>query len=243
MEQIRIPKTGDPSVLEIRSAPDPVPSPGPGPGEVRIQVDAAGVNFSDLMARMGLYPDAPPFPAVVGYEVAGSIDSVGEGVPASRIGEPVITLTRFGGYSSAVLVQSFQAVARPENMDPITGAAIPVTGLTAWMMLEIMGGLNEGSRVLVHSAGGGVGLAALDLLKWRGAVAVGTALGVNTGPLWDEGERITGWMQSLLALWSEGKLNPMIHSTVPYTDAAEAHRVLHDRKNLGKVILSFKELR
>ena len=93
MQQIWIPKIGGPEVLELREAPDPIP----GPGKVRIQVEAAGVNFADLLARMGLYPDAPPLPVVVGYEVAGKIDAVGEGVSEERIGEDVVCMTRFGG--------------------------------------------------------------------------------------------------------------------------------------------------
>lgn len=171
MRQIWIPRIGGPEVLEVREAPDPVP----GAGQVRIAVEAAGVNFADLMARQGLYPDAPPLPAVVGYEVAGTIDAVGEGVDVSRIGEPVVAMCRFGGYSSMVCVASAQATRRPEGMDARTGAAIPVVFLTAWMMCEMFGRVRPGDRVLVHSAGGGVGLAALDLIKWRGGTAIGTA--------------------------------------------------------------------
>ena len=335
MQQIWIPRFGEPSVLEVRDAPDPEP----GPGEVRIRVEAAGVNFADLMARMGIYPDAPPKPMVVGYEVGGTIDAVGEGVDAKRIGEPVVAMTRFGGYSSAVLVKEVQAATRPAGLDAVTGASIPVTYLTAWMMLEVMGRVREGDRVLVHSAGGGVGLAALDLLKWRGATAIGTAskgkhaelrergydqlidyrnedfvevlkgepgldlildpiggdswtkglealraggrlicfgmssnavgtsrsvfsvarnlasvpwlkmnpialinankgvLGVNMGHMWHEAERCAGWLREILALYEQGVVRPLVHAAVPFSQAAEAHRILHDRENLGKVVL------
>ncbi len=335
MQQIWIPRAGAPSVLELREAPDPEP----GPGEVRVAVEAAGINFADLLARMGLYPDAPPLPTVVGYEVAGTIDAVGEGVPESRVGEPVVCMTRFGGYSTAVVVPALQTARRPEGLDAVTAAAIPVNGLTAWMMLEEMGRIREGDRVLVHSAGGGVGLAALDLILRRGAVAVGTAsghkhaflrergyaqlvdytqqdfaealadgpgfdlvldpvggaswakslavlrpggrvclfgfsaqapgavaglisrlretaripwlklgpvnlinenkgvLGVNLGHLWNEGERLAGWLEELLELWERGELRPHVHAAVPFAEAAEAHRILHDRENLGKVVL------
>lgn len=161
MRQIWIPRAGPASVLEVREAPDPTPAPG----EVRIQVEAAGVAFADLMARAGSYPDAPPIPCVVGYEVAGTIDAVGEGVDPGRIGEPVLALCRFGGYTTARCVPSYQAVKRPEGMDEVTGAAIPVNYLTAWMMLRIYSRPQKGERVLVHSAAGGVGLAALDLCK------------------------------------------------------------------------------
>ncbi|MCA9492733.1 MAG: alcohol dehydrogenase catalytic domain-containing protein, partial [Myxococcales bacterium] len=96
MRQIVFRRTGPPSVLELEEVPDLTP----GPGEVRIAVEAAGVNFADLMARMGVYPDAPPLPSVVGYEVAGTVDAVGHGVDPGRVGEPVVALTRFGGYAT-----------------------------------------------------------------------------------------------------------------------------------------------
>ena len=124
------------------------------------------------MARMGIYPDSPKLPAVVDTK---SLDKLTRSARASPLtnGSPVVALTRFGGYSSAVLVPERHAVQRPEGMDAKTAAG-PGLGLTAWMMLEVMGGLSK-DRVLVHSAGGGVGLAALDLSKWKGAIAVGTA--------------------------------------------------------------------
>ena len=106
MRQIWIPRYGGPEVLEVREAEDPVP----GPGEVRIRVEAAGVNFADCMARLGKYPDAPKGPLVVGYEVAGRIDAVGDGVSAHRIGEDVLSGTQFGGYSDTVIVDQVQAV-------------------------------------------------------------------------------------------------------------------------------------
>ena len=336
MRQIWIPQIGDPDVLEIREAPDPMP----GPGQVRVQVAAAGVNFADLMARMGLYPDCPPLPVVVGYEVSGTIDAVGDDVQTSRIGEEVIAICKFGGYSSAIVVDDLQAIPLPDGKDLITGAALPVTGITSWMMLEVMGRVREGDRVLVHSAGGGVGLMALDMLKWRGAYAVGTAsaakhdllyergynelidyrtedfeaalcdaegfdlildpvggdswakglrllraggrmvmfgmssnasgrtnrsifgalsnlaavpwlkmnpitlinenkgvMGVNMGHLWDEGDRVAGWMRSVVGLWAEDIVHPLVHATVPFDQAHEAHQILHDRKNIGKVLL------
>jgi NADPH:quinone reductase-like Zn-dependent oxidoreductase len=171
MRQVWIPRTGGPEVLEVREAPDP----SPGPGQVRVRVEAAGVNFADVMARKGLYRDAPPLPAVVGYEVAGTIDAVGDGVAPDRVGEPVVAMTRFGGYSSAVVIDAGQAARRPDGLDAVTAASVPVTGLTAWMMIEVMGRVRAGDRVLVHSAGGGVGLAALDLCKRHGAFVAGTA--------------------------------------------------------------------
>jgi len=277
---------------------------------------------------------------VVGYEVAGTIDAVGEGIDEGRLGEPVVAMCRFGGYASQVVVPASQAVRRPEGMDAATAAAIPVQALTAWMMTEVYGRVRAGDRVLVHSAGGGVGLMALELLEWRGATAVGTAsahkhaflaergydqlidyrtqdyaevledqegfdlvldplggenwakglkllrpggrlicfgfsknaegrssrsvfatlgnflavpwlkfnplwlinnnvgvCGVNLGHLWTYADTLSEWLTEILALWEQGRLRVQIHAQVPFSTAAEAHRILHDRENLGKVLL------
>jgi NADPH:quinone reductase-like Zn-dependent oxidoreductase len=102
MRQVWIPKIGEPEVLELREAPDPEP----GPGEVRIRVEASGINFADILARMGLYPDAPKLPAVVGYEVAGVVDAAGDDVEGLRGGDRVVAMTHFGGYSDVVWPRS-----------------------------------------------------------------------------------------------------------------------------------------
>jgi NADPH:quinone reductase-like Zn-dependent oxidoreductase len=132
------------------------------------------VNFADIMARLGLYPDAPKLPAVVGYEVAGDISAVGDGAGRS-VGEKVFAITRFGGYSDVVCVPAAQAIPLPEGMTYEEGAAIPVNYLTAYQMLVQMGSVKAGERVLVHSAAGGVGLASIDLCKIYGAEVIGTA--------------------------------------------------------------------
>ncbi len=171
MREIVISKAGLPEVLTIREASEPAP----GPGEVRIRVRASGVNFADIMARMGLYPDAPPIPCVVGYEVAGEIDALGEGVQGIELGEPVLALTRFCGYSEAVVVPAEQIAAIPEGLSFEKAAAIPVNYLTAWLMLVRLGALRKGDRVLVHAAAGGVGQAALQICLAHGAEVIGTA--------------------------------------------------------------------
>lgn len=171
MRQVWIPKTGGPEVLEVREAPDPAP----GPGEVRVQVERAGINFADLMARLGIYPDAPKLPAVVGYEVAGKIDAVGQGVDPGRVGEDVLAFSRFGGYSSVLCVKDHQALRRPPGMSADEGAAIPVNYITAYQLLIASGSIIKGDKVLIHQAAGGVGLAALDLCKIVGAETFGTA--------------------------------------------------------------------
>jgi NADPH:quinone reductase-like Zn-dependent oxidoreductase len=171
MRQVWITRHGPPEVLAVRTAPDPVP----GRGEVRIRAEASGINFADVSARMGTYPDAPAPPCVVGYELAGTIDAVGEGVAASRIGEAVIALSRFGAYADTVVVPEIQAIGRPAGLDAQHGAAIPVTYLTAYQMIFEVARVRPGDRVLIHQAAGGVGLAAIDLCKIAGAETFGTA--------------------------------------------------------------------
>src|SRR5690349_8906851 len=130
MQQIWISRAGAPDVLELREAADPQPKAG----EVRIRVAAAGINFADLTARMGMYPDAPPIPCVVGYEVSGTVDALGSGVDDLEIGTEVVALTRFGGYSDVVCVPRMQVVRLPKGIDLVSAAAVPVNYLTAWMM-------------------------------------------------------------------------------------------------------------
>lgn len=171
MRQVWIPRTGAPEVLQLREAADPEP----GPGQIRVRVAAAGVNFADLLARLGLYPDAPKLPAVVGYEVAGTVDAVGAGVGDVAIGSRVACLTHFGGYSDTVVVPVGFALPIPESLSFQKAAAIPVNYLTAWLMLVHLAGVRAGERVLVHAAAGGIGQAALQICRFRGAEVIGTA--------------------------------------------------------------------
>ena len=172
MRAVVITKHGDFSVLRVQERPDPPP---PGPGQVRVAVHAAGVNFADHLARVGLYPDAPKPPVVVGYEVAGIIEAVGDGVDAARVGERVFAGTRFGGYAEIVNVRAADAVPLPESLTFEQGAAIPVNYATAWAALHGYGSLRAGERVLIHAAAGGVGIAAIQLAKAAGAEVHGTA--------------------------------------------------------------------
>ncbi|MEB2345378.1 MAG: zinc-binding dehydrogenase [Deltaproteobacteria bacterium] len=338
MRQVWIPKAGPPEVLELREARDPLP----GPGEVRIRVDAAGLNFADVMGRLGLYPDLPPMPVVPGYEVAGRIDAVGPGTFPDWVGRDVLAMTRFGGYADVVCVPERQAFTRPEGMGADAGAALPVNYLTAFQLVEVMGSLRAGDTVLIHSAGGGVGIAAIQLARRIGARVIGTAsagkhealramgvehcidyrnedfaararaltggrgvelildavgatsfrdgfrvlaptgrlgmfglsaaatdkrrrplaalraglatlrlrwgplglmnenkgvFGVNLGHLWEEGERVAGWMETLLGYWRDGAIRPVVAERFPFARAAEAHHYVQDRRNLGKVLL------
>jgi NADPH:quinone reductase-like Zn-dependent oxidoreductase len=171
MRQVWITKAGPPSVLQVREAPDP----DAGEGQVRIRVRAAGINFADLMARVGLYPDAPKLPCVVGYEVSGIVDQVGAGVSGFAEGDRVFGMPRFGGYTDTLVVPATQVVKMPARMTFEEGAALPVTYLTAHTMMFVQGTVREGSHVLVHSAAGGVGIAVMQLAKTRGCVIYGTA--------------------------------------------------------------------
>jgi NADPH:quinone reductase-like Zn-dependent oxidoreductase len=338
MRQIWIPKAGPPEILELREAPDPEPRAG----EVRIRVEAAGVNFADIVGRLGIYPDLPPMPVVVGYEVAGQVDQVGDGVDPGWQGRDVLAPTRFGGYSDVICISEQQVAPRPDGMSAEMGAAIPINYLTAYQLVCVMGGLSAGETMLVHSAGGGVGIAAIQLARHRGAKVIGTAsagkheflkgmgvehcidyrredfgqrvkeltggrgvelvldavggtsfkksfrclaptgrlgmfgissavtgktrsvgslvkmlatmpwfqftplalisqnkgvFGVNLGHLWNEMDRVGGWLQRLLNLYREGVVQPVIAERFSFADAAKAHHYIQDRKNIGKVLL------
>jgi NADPH:quinone reductase-like Zn-dependent oxidoreductase len=171
MRQVVIPRYGPPDVFETRELPDPAP----GDGEIRIRVRAAGVNFADILARLGLYPDAPKPPLVVGYEVAGHIDAVGRSVVGIAEGDRVVALTRFGGYADTVVVPADQAFHFPDGLSDAEAAAVPVNYLTASLALYRMAALAPGETVLVHNAGGGVGIAATQLARLRRATVIGTA--------------------------------------------------------------------
>jgi len=336
MKQIVITKYGDTDVLKIQESPDPKPSAG----EVLIDVKAIGVNFADIMARKGLYPDAPKPPCVVGYEVSGIIESVGQGVDNSLVDESVLALTRFKGYSNKVCVPENQVFAIPESLDFESAAVIPVNYLTAYQLIHVMGGLKKGESVLIHNAGGGVGLAALDISLHLEATTYGTAsarkheflrqrglhhpidyrnqdflsaimnltdgkgvelvidpiggknwkksyealrstgrlgmfgvstvseskmgrllqfakllvqmpwynplglmnankgvFGVNLGHMWDERDKISGWMKSILKGIEEGWVRPHVDRTFPFEQAGEAHAYIEARKNIGKIVL------
>jgi NADPH:quinone reductase-like Zn-dependent oxidoreductase len=341
MRAVVVTKHGGPEVLQVREMPDPAV----GPGEVRIAVKAAGINFADTMARTGLYPDAPKLPCVVGYEVAGEVESVGEGVEDHKVGDRVFAGTRFGGHAELVSVRSDFAYPLPESLSFEQGTAFPVNYATAQAGLVVMGGLKEGERVLIHAAAGGVGIAATQIAKLRGAEVFGTASASKHDAIREQGvdhaidyrsldfaeevKRITGgegidvafdaigpssfkkdygllraggrlimygaseaqsgetrnlltagrallkaplatmpwwkglglmnenkgvfglnmlhWLDSegdldrvfepLIPLFEEGKLQPVVAEAFPFDRAADAHRFIGERRNVGKVVL------
>lgn len=171
MRQIVTTGTGDVNVLKVLQKPDPTPRDD----QVIIRVRAAGLNFADILSRQGLYPDSPPKPCVMGYEVSGVVEAVGKGVPSSLEGKSVAALTRFGGQSELVAVKAAQIFEKPEKLTFEQTAAIPVNYLTAYALLVVMGSLHAGESVLIHNAGGGVGLAAIEIAKKIGAETYGTA--------------------------------------------------------------------
>lgn len=337
MRQIVIPRFGAPDVFETRELPDP----SPGDGEIRIRVRAAGVNFADILARLGLYPDAPRPPMVVGYEVAGAIDAVGRSVVGLAPGDRVVALTRFGGYADTVIVPAAQAFHFPDELSDSEAAAVPVNYLTAAMALYRMAALAPGETVLVHNAGGGVGIAATQLARLRRATVIGTAsafkhdalrsfgvdhaidyrhanvaeevmkltrgrgvdvildpiggrsftssyrmlaplgrlivfglsaaapgerrnlwhvfrawastprfdpmslinrnrgvFGLHIGHLWDERRQLAPLMEMLMSELRAERLKPVVARTFPLEHAADAHRFIQSRQNIGKVVLT-----
>ena len=171
MKAVVLTGTGGYDVLRVQERPEPAV----GPGEVRIAVKAAGINFADTLARVGLYPDAPKTPCVLGYEVAGEVESVGAGVEAHEVGDRVLAATRFGGQAELVTVAAAQAWPLPDALSFEQGAAFPVNYGTAYAALVMMGSLREGTRVLIHGAGGGVGISATQIARNAGAEIFGTA--------------------------------------------------------------------
>ncbi len=337
MRQVVIPRYGPPDVFETREVPDP----SPGDGEIRIRVRAAGVNFADVLARLGLYPDAPKPPLVVGYEVAGHIDAVGRSVVGLAEGDRVVALTRFGGYADTVVVPAAQAFHFPDALSDSEAAAVPVNYITAALALYRMAALSPGETVLVHNAGGGVGIAATQLARLRRATVIGTAsafkhaalrsfgvdhaidyqhanvaeevktltrgrgvdvildpiggrsftasyrmlaplgrliifglsaaapgerrnvwhafqawmssarfdplslmnrnrgvFGLNVGHLWEERRQLAPLFEMLFSELRAERLKPVVARTFPLERAADAHRFIQGRQNIGKVVLT-----
>src|SRR5579862_2204663 len=179
MRAIVVRRYGPPDVFELQQLPDPQPKPG----EVLIRVKAIGVNFADLMQRMGIYPGTPKPPFVPGLEIAGVVEKIapsgkpGEEAATLRAGDAVTAFTNFGAYAEWAAVPASQVHRLPPGMRFEDGAAIPANYLTAYHSIFTMGNLQPGDRILIHSAAGGVGIAAVQLAHARGLVVFGTARG------------------------------------------------------------------
>lgn len=332
MRTVVITKHGPPEVLQVQERPPPARPLG---DEVLVDVKAAGVNFADTMARIGLYPDAPKPPCVVGYEVAGTVTAVGPGADDVQAGQRVMAGVRFGGYAEHVLVKAKDVVPLPDSLTFEQGAAIPVNYATAWAGLVRYGTLQPGERVLIHAAAGGVGIAATQIAKHVGADIYGTAspskheairgfgvdhaidyrtpgwerdlpefdvimdaiggpsfrtsydllrpggrlvcfgasavvsgekrnlvtaaraalrmprfnlikqmsaskavIGLNMLTLWDAAGTLEPWIRSLRELIDNGTIQPVVAEAFGFERAADAHRMLAERRNVGKVVLT-----
>jgi polyketide synthase 12/myxalamid-type polyketide synthase MxaB len=153
--------------LEIR----PVDERDPGPGEVRIAVEAAGLNFRDVLNVLGMYPGDP---GPLGGECAGRIDAVGPGVDGLAVGDAVVAVVP-AAFSRKVVIDARLVAPRPRGWSAAEAATLPIAFTTAWYGLYDLAGLREGQTVLVHAAAGGVGLAAIQLARRAGARVLGTA--------------------------------------------------------------------
>jgi NADPH:quinone reductase-like Zn-dependent oxidoreductase len=326
-------KHGPPERLQVEQRPDP---PTPGPGEVTVAIAATGIAFSEVMARIGVYPPAPKPPCVLGTDIAGTVLTVGEGVDTLAVGDRVFGVTHYGGYAERANTLADNLRVLPPRLTYEQGAAIAVNYATAWLALVSYGGLpyRPGARVLVHAAAGGVGIAATQIAKRYGAEVWGTAspakheairaigvdhpvdyredgweralpkfdvildplggrswrtsyrllrpggrsinygassfapdarrspiaflrglagmrkinplkqmwdskaiVGVMIPTLWDELGSYGQLLEPLLDLIEDGTITPVIDTSFGLDQAADAHRRLVDRKNIGKVVL------
>jgi NADPH:quinone reductase-like Zn-dependent oxidoreductase len=331
MRALVITEHGPPEVLRVQERRDPEP----GPGEALVRVRAAGINFADLLARAGLYPDAPKPPCVVGYEFAGELETPAGDLPA---GTRVMGGCRFGAYSERVAALSANLIPLPESWSFAEGAAVPVAYLTAYAGLIRYGALLAGERVLIQAAAGGVGIAATQLAKRAGAEVYGTAspakheaigsfgvdhpldydfvrevrriagerrpldvafdaiggssfrksfsllrpggrlvcfgasqiasgerrsplraarvlaqmprfnaiklmrdsksvIGLNMLALWDSRQTLDEYIGPLTELVEQEEIRPVVAKEFPLEEGAAAHRYLHERRNVGKVVL------
>ncbi len=172
MRAMYLVRTGEAAqAFELREAPTLEPAAG----QVRIAVEGFGLNYADVVARNGLYQDAPPMPSVLGYEVVGRVDALGAAIDSLAVGQRVTALTRFGGYATHALADARATAPIPEDMDVGVAAALPTQGCTAYYMAEEMVRLHAGDHVLVHAAAGGVGTLLVQFCKRRGCVVYGTA--------------------------------------------------------------------
>jgi NADPH:quinone reductase-like Zn-dependent oxidoreductase len=172
MKAIRIHEFGGPEVMKYED----VPVPQPGPGEIRIKIIAAGVNPMDWKVRRGLVGSLP-LPMVMGLDVAGTVDMLGQGEVTFQPGDEVFAKVPIGkgGYAEYTVARSTETARKPKSVGFIESAAIPTAGLAAWQSIFDLAGLEKGQSVLIHGAAGGVGTFAIQFSKWKGAYVIGTA--------------------------------------------------------------------
>jgi NADPH:quinone reductase-like Zn-dependent oxidoreductase len=182
MKAVRVHNYGGPEVLRFEDAPRPMPSSG----EVLIKVHAASVNAIDWKARAGYLKDYIPLPLpfIPGWDVSGVIEAAGSGVTEFKKGDevyarPNIAHDGYGGYAEYVVAKETETALKPKSIDHVHAATIPVAAVTAWRALFDTAGLQQGQKVLIHGAAGGVGSFAVQLAKWKGAHVTGTASAKN----------------------------------------------------------------
>ncbi len=171
MKAYTLKKSGKPEVLQISDIPEPVP----GPGEVKVRLFYAGLNYAEVLSRIGLYGWAPKRPYIPGMEGVGEIVAVGDSVPAQRIGEKVVVGAQYGCYAEYICVSTGQALPIIPELDIIENAGLLVNYMTAWVALIRLGRLAEGETALITAAGGGVGTAAIQIARHCGAQVYGMA--------------------------------------------------------------------
>lgn len=180
---VRFHEAGGAEVLKLEE----LPLTEPGPGEVRLQVAALGLNRAEVMFRQGQYLETPEFPSRIGYEAAGTVDAVGPGVSGIRIGDRVSTIPsfamgRYGVYGESAIVPAAAVARYPEQLSPTEGTAIWMQYLTAYGALVEFGRITKGDPVLITAASSSVGLAAIQITKAAGALAIATTRGADKKP-------------------------------------------------------------
>ncbi len=171
MLEVVLPGVVEPEGLQLRTAAAPTPSAG----EVLIRMEATGVSFAEQQMRRGRYYDQPPFPFVPGYDLVGTVETVGDGVDAALTGRRVAVLTKVGGWSTHVLAEAADVVPVPDGLDPVDAETVVVNGITAWQMLHRKARIAAGQTILVHGANGGVGSTLVQLARHAGVRVIGTA--------------------------------------------------------------------
>ncbi|MFN3667732.1 MAG: NAD(P)H-quinone oxidoreductase [Brevundimonas sp.] len=167
--------SGPADALVVAERPDPVA----GPGQIRIRVAAAGVNRPDILQRLGRYPAPPGAPDILGLEVAGDVDQIGEGVARWSVGDRVCALLGGGGYASLAVVDARHALPVPPNMDFVQAAALPETVCTVFANVFEAGALKSGETLLIHGATSGIGVTAIQMAKAAGARVIATSRGAD----------------------------------------------------------------
>lgn len=168
--QILLPARVEPDGLQTRT----VFLPDPGPGQVLLRMEATGVSFAEQQMRRGRYYDQPPFPFVPGYDVVGTVTSVGPGVDPRFVGHRYAAVIKVGGWASHLLLDARDLVGVPDGLDPAAVETLLVNGVTAWQMLRVAQ-VPRGGTIVVLGANGGVGTTLLQLARHAGISAIGTA--------------------------------------------------------------------